>query len=395
MAAPARLTPRDLNRATLARQGLLEPYALPAGAAVAHAGSLQAQHPEWPPIALAARAATPATADLAGALTRRDVVRSSLMRITIHVVAADDLWPMFTVCQPMRLAQWSLLTRVDPHTSELGSRLAAARDGMVAALRDGPLTSLEIDRMLAAEIGLDARAHTRPGWREPETAVPIRVAWRHFAAHVPLVHVPHDGEGYGRSRYAVAEHWLGSRPDPMDIGAARRHVARRYLAAFGPATVDDLVHYVGRGRGGVTPWRAAVEELGEDAVILPGADGQSYHDLRDAPRPGPDAPAPPRLLARWDSLLLSHAAKRRARVIAERHRPLVYSRNADVLPTFLVDGTVAGTWELVRGDTAVRIRLRPFDRLGRGMERELAGEAERVLGIVARDIRDRDVELVR
>ena len=103
MAPPAPLSLRALNRATLARQGLLQPVSTDPADAVRRFGSLQAQHPEWPPVALAARAGDRATADLAAALERRTAVRSSLMRITIHVVAADDLWPMFTVMRPLRI----------------------------------------------------------------------------------------------------------------------------------------------------------------------------------------------------------------------------------------------------------------------------------------------------
>ncbi len=351
--------------------------------AVSRVGSLQAQHPEWPPIALAARAGDPTTADLAGALGRREVVRSSLMRITIHVVPAADLWPMFAVCRSMRLAQWSILTRVDPLTSELGARLHAAHGAAIAALRERPHTSLEIDRLLIAEAGLGQDAFRRSAWREPETTVPVRVAWRHFAAFVPLVHVPHDGEGYGRSRYALAEDWLGGHSPDVTLGEARRHVARRYLAAFGPASAEDLVHYVGRGRGGIGAWRTALAELGEELVTLVADDGRTLHDLADAPRPGPDIVAPPRLLARWDSVLLSHAAKQRGRIIADGHRPAVFTKNADVLPTFLIDGVVAGTWELARDATTARIRLRPFTPLGSSEREALVAEAERVLSLVA------------
>ena len=93
-----------LGRATLARQHLLEPLrAGDAAALVSAVGSLQAQHPEWPPVAAATRAADPRTADLAGAIARRRVVRSQLMRRTIHVVAADDFWPMWSVVQSMRV----------------------------------------------------------------------------------------------------------------------------------------------------------------------------------------------------------------------------------------------------------------------------------------------------
>ena len=395
MAPPAPLTARHLGRATLARQGLLEPIATPAADAVARVGSLQAQHPEWPPVALAARAATRDAADLAGALHRREVVRSSLMRITIHVVAAADLWSMFTVMRPLRLAQWRSLLKADPFDSSLGRRMTAAHEVAIAALRERPHSSLELDRLMGAETGIEASATTRPAWRDPDSRVVVRAAWRHFAAVVPLVHVPHDGEGYGRSRYALASDWLGV-DDPAILEAdARVHLTRRYLGAFGPASIDDLVAYVGRGQGGIAAWREAVAALGDEVVTLRADDGRTLLDLVEARRPDPDMPAPPRLLARWDSLLLSHGARHRQRVIADEHRPLVFSKNADVVPGFLVDGVVAGTWELSRTDGCAAITLRPFARLPRTEAEALVAEAERVLDLLIGPEETRSVELAR
>jgi hypothetical protein len=382
MAASKPLSIRALNRATLARQGLLEPFSTAPVDAVRRVGSLQAQHPEWPPVALAARSADARTADLAGALDQRTVVRSSLMRITIHVVAADDLWPMFTVMKPMRLDQWRLLLKHDPVDSPLGRRMTAAHQVAIEALRERPRSSLELDRLMAAEIGVEATSVSRPAWRRPESQLVVRAAWRHFAAFVPLVHVPHEGEGYGRSRYALATDWLAVEPPVIDPAEARVHLARRYLAAFGPATVQDLAAYVGRGKGGIGVWKEAVAALGDEVTELRDEDGRSLFDLIDAPRPDETAPVPARLLARWDSLLLSHASAARGRVIATHHRPRVYSRGADVLPTFLIDGLVAGTWEVVRSDGAAAITLRPFAKLVPADAEALEAEAHRVLALM-------------
>ncbi len=392
MAPPAPLTSRHLGRATLARQGLLEPLTGAAAEAVGRIGSLQAQHPEWPPVALAARAADRHTANLLGAIDRREVVRSSLMRITIHVVPAADLWPMFTVMRPLRLAQWRRLLKADPFDSPLGRRMLAAHQVAIEALRERPRSSLELDRLMAAEVGHEATATTRPAWRDPDTRVVVRAAWRHFAATVPLVHVPHDAEGYGRSRYALATDWLGMDEPEIDEAAARIHVARRYFGAFGPASVEDLAAYVGRGKGGIGVWRDAVAALGEETLTLPAEDGRTLVDLVDAPRPAVDVPAPPRLLARWDSLLLSHGSKHRQRIIADADRAAVFTRNADVLPTFLVDGVVAGTWELSRSDGCAAITLRPIGELKDGDGGLLVAEAERVLDLLAPEAA-RSVEL--
>jgi hypothetical protein len=396
MAPPAALTTRALNRATLARQGLLQPMRRTAPAdAVRRLGSLQAQHPEWPPVALAARAGDTRSANLASALRQRTVVRSSLMRITIHVVAAEDLWSMFAVMQAMRADQWRLLLKADPVDSALARRMHAAHEVAIDALRERPRSSLELDRLMSAEVGSEATAATRPGWRQPDVRIVVRAAWRHFAAFVPLVHVPHEGEGYGRSLYALAEDWLGTRMPDIGIADARRRVAERYFAAFGPASLDDLVAYVGRGKGGVGVWREAVAALDDQLVELRGEDGRTLYDLESSPRPDPDAPAPPRLLARWDSLLLSHATRHRDRVIADADRAAVFSKNADVLPTFLLGGFVAGTWELTRRDGAADVRLTPFRAVKRAERDELVAEAERVLELVAPKAARRTVRIGR
>ncbi|MDQ2690199.1 MAG: winged helix DNA-binding domain-containing protein, partial [Chloroflexota bacterium] len=378
---------------TLARQGLLEPMRCPSADAVRAVASLQAQHPEWPPVALAARAADPKTADLGRALARREVVRSSLMRITIHVVAAEDLWPMFTVMQPMRLDQWRRLLKADPVDSPLGRRMTAAHETAIAALREQPRSSLELDRLMAAEVGEEATAVSRPAWRQPQSQIVVRAAWRHFSAFVPLVHVPHDAEGYGRSLYALAEEWLGEQRPAIGDHDARVHLARRYLAAFGPASVDDLAAYVGRGKGGIGPWRQAVASLAGETLELGDEAGRTLYDMADAPRPPEDAPAPSRLLARWDSLLLSHGPKHRDRVIADEHRSAVFSKNADVLPTFLIDGFVAGTWELARSEGSASITLRPFTRLRRPEAAALEAEADRVLSLLVGDDVERAVRI--
>jgi hypothetical protein len=389
------MTVRALNRATLARQGLLEPFRRTDPAvAVERLGSLQAQHPEWPPVALAARAADARTADLAEALVRRAVVRSSLMRITIHVVTAADLWPMFTVMQPMRASQWRLLLKADPLDSPLGRRMLAAHEVAIEALREKPRSSLEIDRLMAERVGPEATATSRPVGRGPESRAVVRAAWRHFSAFVPLVHVPHDGEGYGRSRYALATDWLGQERPDISEADARTHVARRYLAAFGPASVDDLVAYVGRGKGGIGAWRDAVASLADEKVELADDKGRAIFDLAAAPRPEEDVVAPPRLLARWDSLLLSHGSGHRDRVIAAVDRPAVFSKNADVLPTFLLDGFVAGTWDLERRDGRASIALRPLRKLGSAERSGLEAEADRLLALIAPDA-DRSIRIAR
>jgi hypothetical protein len=182
-----------------------------------------------------------------------------------------------------------------------------------------------------------------------------------------------------------AESWLGPPRDAeADPDRAARHVTRRYLGAFGPASVEDLVAYVGRGRN-VGRWRAVVTARADELVELADEDGRTLVDLPDAPRPSEDTPVPLRLLARWDSLLLAWETKHRSRVLPAKHQSTVITKNADVLPTFLVDGMVAGTW-LPRqdGNGERRLELRPFGRLRAADRDALEAEGERLLPLLGR-----------
>ncbi|MGH2463727.1 MAG: winged helix DNA-binding domain-containing protein [Candidatus Limnocylindria bacterium] len=373
MAQPM-LTLRQLNRATLARQGLLEPLPrIPVAKLVEHIGSLQAQHPDWPPLALQSRLPSGASlVDLSRARARRSVVRASLMRMTVHVVSAEDFWPMSTLTLSFRWEQWRIIFKRDPVTSPLGRRIRQGYEAVLAAMRERPLLIREIESVLAGEMG---RMEIPPN----------RCLWRHFSGGVPLVHVPYPDEAYGRARYAPAADWLGD-PDPSarepDIAADR--LARRYLSAFGPASVEDLAAYVGRGKW-LSPWRRAVTGGGHDLIRFRDEAGRNLLDHPDAPRPADDTPAPPRLLARWDSLLLAYGTAHRARVLAPEHQATVITRNADVLPTFLVDGMVAGTW-LPRQDRdgTPRLELRPFGRLSAATRDALHAEGRRLIPILRR-----------
>jgi hypothetical protein len=91
------------------------------------------------------------------------------------------------------------------------------------------------------------------------------------------------------------------------------------------------------------------------------------------------APAPPRLLAAFDSVLLAYAPGRRERILPDAHRGAVYQRaNLRIRPTFLVDGYVAGTWSSEVKRRQAKVTLRPLQRLDRDIRSALAEEAERV-----------------
>ncbi|MFE2726534.1 winged helix DNA-binding domain-containing protein [Kitasatospora sp. NPDC059327] len=358
MTAARVLGARALGRALLARQHLLARGTVTPAAMIHHLGGLQAQAvPQPPHLGLLSRLEGFAPEGLDELIERRAVVRTALQRGTIHLVTADDCLTLRPLLQPvfdqgLRAAYGKRLVGVD---------LAALGAEARALLEERPRTFQDLGALLAV---------TRPG-RDPAA---LAQAARCL---LPLVQVPPRGL-WGRSgpaAHTTAESWLGR---PLDGEPSLEGLALRYLAAFGPATVADLQKWCGLSR-----LTAVLKRLAPDLVTFRDEHDRLLYDLPDAPRPDPAVPAPVRLLAPFDNLLLSHAD--RTRVLPEEYRPRVMTPNGIVLGTLLVDGLVAGSWQLTEdrsGGSAVLVR--PFAALGRGERREALAEAERVLAFAGR-----------
>jgi hypothetical protein len=187
---------------------------------------------------------------------------------------------------------------------------------------------------------------------------------------IDLVRVPPSGTWERRRAdlYARAEHWLGLPAKKLDETAGIQQLVRRYLGGFGPAAVDEIANWAG-----LLPQRlgAAIERMKLRRFLTDS--GTELVDLPRAPLPDPETPAPVRFLPTFDATLLVHA--RRTGILPEEHRPKVFNtRTPQSVPTFLVDGRVAGTWRYEKG----KIKTKPFSRLDAAIRRELRGEAERL-----------------
>jgi hypothetical protein len=111
--------------------------------------------------------------------------------------------------------------------------------------------------------------------------------------------------------------------------------------------------------------------------------GRTYFDLPPAPRPASDVAAPVRFLPRYDEMLVAYA--QRDRIIGAPYRRAVYSKNAIIEATVLVDGSVAGTWALARDGTAAVVKITPFAKLGRADRAAVTAEGERLAMFLAPD----------
>jgi hypothetical protein len=348
------LTRRELNRALLARQLLLDRKPAQAPKVVERLGGLQAQHSSSPYLSLHARIQGFQRSELTAALERRRVVKALLQRGTLHIVAPGDYWAFTAGRAALGADYWP------PGYEKLlpKRRIVEIARVTIAELRDGPRTFADVREIL------------RPYEKE---RISTTFLWRRVQGQEQVVHVPPSGTwGYhGEGVYAAADAVLGGGlPDPT---VAREQLVRSYLRAFGPATAHDVAQWAGLQRtGGVTDTLASMS-----LRTFRDERGKTLYDLPRAPLPDPETPAPPRLVPRYDNLVLSHAE--RARVLGDVPVSRIVTNNALVHATILVDGFVAGTWKLDKG----RVRLDPFGRLPRATVKALEDEAERVEAFVA------------
>jgi hypothetical protein len=340
------LTKRELNRALLARQLLLERAKLPIPRALERVGGLQTQDARSGYIGLWSRLDAFERDDLTKALERRSVVQATLMRVTIHTVSARD-YPVLTEgVREERRKSW-----VQGHSKRIDvTKMPAAAKRVRSLLDGGPRWRREV----VDELGLDS------------------ATWNGVGMWLDLVRVPPSGT-WERPRgdlYATASTWLGDSEATEEEG--RELLLRRYLGGFGPASLKDAANWAGLPPKVLAP---VAERL--KLRRFKAEDGTELLDLPRAPLPEAETPAPVRFLPTWDATLLAHA--RRTQILPERHRAKVFNtRTPHSLSTFLVDGHVAGSWKYERG----RVHTTPFERLPKTKMRELEDEAERLAAFI-------------
>lgn len=336
------LTGRELNRAVLARQLLLERSALPLSRALERVAGLQTQYAPSGYVALFTRLRTFDRGALTTALEQRRAVQGTLMRSTIHLVSAAD-YPLFYAGLAADRREWFLrVTRHQVARPHMERAAAVLRE----RLASGPSRATELRQLLEAN-GIPA------------------IAWAGIGHWLDLVRVPPSGTWERRRAdlYGLAVDWLG--PGAATQTEGLRHLVRRYLAGFGPASLTEIATWAGVPVSRIEPiverlpLRRFRDERGGRLLDLPGA-----------PLPAASTPAPVRFLPTWDATLLVHA--RRAQILPEPYRPRVFNtRTPHSVPTFLVDGAVAGTWRYERG----RVHLTSFAAIPRGVRGDLEDEA--------------------
>ena len=362
--AVRRLGPRALNRALLDRQLLLRRRRMPVLDAVERLVALQAQEPRDPYVALWTRLDRFRPEALAGPLKERRVVRMTLLRGTLHLVAARDALALRPLVQPVieRTLFGSSPLRKAVDSVDLHELLAFFRE----LLEERPRTRAELVRA-AAERWPDHDA-TSLGYAMyllPTVQVTPRGLWG----------TP------GPSAFTTMERWLGRSPGPDTVPD---DMVLRYLAVFGPARPADVQSWSGLSRS-----RELLERLRPGLRTFLDEEGRELFDVPDGSLPDPDIPAPVRFLPEYDNVVLGHAD--RSRIVS----PEVRLWTEVGWGGALVDGFGRARWKLERADGTATLRIEPFGRLSRDERAELSDEGRRLIRFLNNDAEVQDVHIAR
>jgi len=344
------LSARELNRALLERQMLLHRSKLPALRAIERLVGMQAQSPLAPYVGLWARLEDFEPDELIRLMNTRRAVRLVIMRSTIHLMSARDCISLRSLFDPVmdRNLHNNWRQRLEGVDAK---ELAAVGRKLV---EQEPRTFSELGTLLAER------------WPDHDQAA-LAMAAR---AWLPLVQIPPRGiwGAGGLAKHTTVEHWLGK---PLAKSSARDAMIKRYLKAYGPASVRDIQMW-----SGLTGLRDVVEQLRPTLRTYLDERGTELFDVPGAPLPDADTPVSPRFVPEYDNLLLSHAD--RSRVIADDHRARIFTKGA-----FLVEGFVGGTWSTARKRDSVDLKIQPFRRLRKDERADVTEEANELLRFIS------------
>ena len=353
------LTTRDLNRALLARQLLLERSRLPLARALEKVAGLQTQYAPSAYIGLWSRLESFELPQLTRALERKRAVQGTLMRSTIHVVSARDYWPFADGIGPSREAWWR-----KTHGKSVEGDVGAVREQLRAELAGRVWNRKELEEL--------HRTYASTIWQG---------AW------IELVRVPPSGTWERRRAdlFQLAEEWIARADAGEEKGLEQ--LLRRYLGGFGPGTANEAANWAGVP---VTKMKEAAERL--SLRRFRDEEGKVLLDLPRAPLPGRCRRRPSAFFR--PGTRPCSCTRAGPQVLAERFRPRIFNTKAPFsFHTFLVDGTVAGVWRWERAGAKATLWIEPFERLPRGAARDVRDEAARLVRFVEPDATSYAVKL--
>ncbi|HEY9009958.1 MAG TPA: winged helix DNA-binding domain-containing protein [Devosia sp.] len=358
-----RLTERQLNRATLARQMLLERSDTAPEDAVGFLLGQQGQQSQDPYIGLWSRLKDFRHEALTGLITERKLLRATSMRATLHLHTVNDMIGLREFVQPVVERMWQ---------SAFGKRRFGANDKAtvhkagVKLLDKGPMTANELGKALQEQFPEGEQLAKSVLMQVLEVLIQIPPTRIWGSGHAPIL--------------TRIENWV---PGPYSRPIPPETLVRRYLAAYGPASVMDMQAWCG-----MTKLGAAFEALRPEILTFEGEDGRELFDLPDAPRPDADVAAPVRFLPLYDNVYLGFDNRRR---MLEENDVKRVNMLREFKPAVLIDGIVAAGWVVTEKKGAALLEIEPYHAISKKQRREVEEEGQKFLNFMREDAKSYDV----
>ncbi len=346
---PEMLTDRQLNRATLARQMLLERSDRRIVEAVEFLLGQQAQQTHDPYIGLWSRLHGFEHGALTGLIVGRQLARATTMRGTLHLHSPADLFGIRRLVRPVLERMWQSNFSRRFGNNDPAEVLAAA----IEVADRGPATASSIGKALK----------DRFPTAEP-LAMTVLLQVREIMVQVPPTRIWGSGHAPLLQR---APTYLQPMQSELDLTT----LVRRYLAAYGPASVHDMQSWCG-----LTKLGEVFDAIRGELVTFTASDSRELFDLPDAPRPDADTPAPIRFMPLYDNAFLGYDNRRRMLDPRDENGGDFLR---DAKPTVLVDGVITATWTIERRKATAMLTVTPKWTLRKADIAAIEHEAERLI----------------
>ncbi|MEU4602062.1 winged helix DNA-binding domain-containing protein [Kribbella sp. NPDC023972] len=355
----SKLSLQALNRATLHRQWLIERHDATALEAIEHLVGMQAQSPLAPYVGLWTRLNDFEPGELAKLIENREAVRGSMMRATIHLMSSRDFLAFRPLIQPRLEREVFQNMTYGRHRLE-GLDIDAVLKAGIERMTEAPATAVQL------------REHLAPLWPDRDPAALAHAV----RCLLPTIQTPPRGiwgKG-GNPAMSTAELWLGS---PVTDQPSADDLVRRYLAAYGPASVADAQNW-----SGLTRLSEVFDRL-DLRTYTDAESGRTLYDLPEITLPDEAIDVPVRFLPEYDNLLLSHADRTRWIDAPTRQRLTLH----DLLTqgTTLHNGRLTALWKLTKTKTRATLEIQPITKLSPEAWQSIESEAQKLLTFSAPD----------
>ncbi|NIR49598.1 winged helix DNA-binding domain-containing protein [candidate division KSB1 bacterium] len=288
---------------------------------------------------------------------RRLLVKTSCMRQTLHLIPAADFAIYINALKKSRL---EALMRIMSKFGITQRDVDALNQLIMDALSDGPKTQRQLGEQIKPAVGNNLRT-----WME--TAWGIQT-FRAALVEGSICYGPNHGKG---ATFVRVDHWLPKQKDVTEQ-KAKQILLRRYLRAYGPATVHDFAKWAGFP---MKEARAVWTSLDEELVEIMVEDKKTFILREDQDELGNSHLKGKivRLLPNFDSYLLGHAD--RDHLVSTQYYKRVYRNQGWISPVILLNGRVIGTWSNKRRPNMLSLEIEPFETFSKNTHIQIEEEA--------------------